>query len=253
MILDADYLAAVERRCRQFQGTWDQGTSGSLAADAFRLLRERQRLMNTMEQLEQQNAALRAARDTRVAAAEAACCEGLPLCQTIDTRGPLVDPEQVIADDDEALDGECVSAMDPDTIEAAWAAVKARHAELHGGLTQPEPVVSGRVFGLEGPRPVPATAAEALLRQAIDVVRERSGTYGPPAEHFKITVGLLNAAFAAKFARRLEAGEPPFDVTDWPVVMMLDKIARSMGPRGTPDTAIDLAGYASTIPACQGA
>ena len=42
--LDADYLAKCEQDARRFSGTWDQGTSGALAAHVVRLLYEVRRL-----------------------------------------------------------------------------------------------------------------------------------------------------------------------------------------------------------------
>lgn len=50
-MLPDDYIADCERRARRFQGTWDQGTSGSLAADSMRLLKERRELMQTIEEM----------------------------------------------------------------------------------------------------------------------------------------------------------------------------------------------------------
>jgi hypothetical protein len=38
------YLAECEQRARRFQGCWDAGTSGTLAADVMRLLFEVRRL-----------------------------------------------------------------------------------------------------------------------------------------------------------------------------------------------------------------
>jgi hypothetical protein len=38
------YLAECEQRARRFSGCWDQGTSGTLAADVMRLLFEVRRL-----------------------------------------------------------------------------------------------------------------------------------------------------------------------------------------------------------------
>lgn len=232
--LAAGYLEAVETRCRQFQGTWDQGTSGSLAADAFRLLRERRTLMDTIANLERANGDLRAAVEGRIAAAEAACCEGGRFCS------PPAEP---------AEEPVCVSAMDPSAFEAAWAAVKARRAAIAPVPDADQP--RRRVFTDAGPVDQVLTPAESLLRTAIDTVRERRGTYGPPEEHFRITVGLLNAAFTDKLRRRLDAGEPAFAIDDWPIVMALDKIARDMGPRPSPDTPIDLAGYAATLAECR--
>lgn len=42
--LTSDDIVRIEHRARRFQGAWT-GTSGSLAADVMRLLRERQRLL----------------------------------------------------------------------------------------------------------------------------------------------------------------------------------------------------------------
>lgn len=70
--LSDEYLADAEKRARRFMGQWS-GTSGSLAADVIRLLKERQRIMNTISTLEEQNAALRNAVETRLAGG---CCDG---------------------------------------------------------------------------------------------------------------------------------------------------------------------------------
>jgi hypothetical protein len=42
--LHADYLAKCEQDARRFSGTWDQGTSGTLAAHVVRLLYELRRI-----------------------------------------------------------------------------------------------------------------------------------------------------------------------------------------------------------------
>lgn len=108
--LTDDYLADAEKRARRFQGQWC-GTSGSLAADVIRLLYERQRLMTTVQTLEERNAALRNAVEVRreaVAAGKPAeqwyegvesCCDGgkCHATQAIDERGPMVDPDETEA------------------------------------------------------------------------------------------------------------------------------------------------------------
>lgn len=43
--LEDDYLQKCEQDARRFSGTFDQGTSGTLAAHVLRLLRERRRLV----------------------------------------------------------------------------------------------------------------------------------------------------------------------------------------------------------------
>jgi len=92
-------------------------------------------------------------------------------------------------------------------------------------------------------RPVPAPLpkpkagdppAVKLLLDAAEAVRQRRATYGPPAEHFAITVALVNAAFGTSFRPE-----------DWATIMQLDKIARGRGPRPTTDNDIDVAGYAA--------
>lgn len=46
--LEADYLAKCEHDARRFQATYDQGTSGVLAAHVMRLLCERRRLVEEL-------------------------------------------------------------------------------------------------------------------------------------------------------------------------------------------------------------
>lgn len=85
-----------------------------------------------------------------------------------------------------------------------------------------------------GTLPGDVSPAERLLLDAAAAVRARRQTYGPPAEHFSITVALINAAFGTSF-------KP----ADWATIMQLDKIARSRGPGATPDNDVDGAGYAA--------
>ncbi len=94
--LTPEDLGNAERAARRFQATWWQGTSGTLAAWVILLLKERKRMTTTMDKLAADNAALREAVEARLA---------------------------------ESPEPECVRAMPPDAMEAAWAAVKRRHAE----------------------------------------------------------------------------------------------------------------------------
>lgn len=82
--------------------------------------------------------------------------------------------------------------------------------------------------------------AEDLLQHALDVIRDRRANYGGPRDHFRRTVGMINAAFSEILRRPLTPG-------DWAQIMILDKIARHQGPTPTPDTPIDLAGYAGCL------
>ncbi len=86
----------------------------------------------------------------------------------------------------------------------------------------------------------PVTPAEQTLRDAIATIRDRHGKYGPPTEHFNRTASLVNAAFGTTFT-----------AADWALVMVLDKIARQMGPAATDDAAIDIAGYAACHQECR--
>jgi len=86
----------------------------------------------------------------------------------------------------------------------------------------------------------PVTPAEQTLRDAIATIRDRHGKYGPPTEHFTRTASLVNAAFGTTFT-----------AADWALVMVLDKIARQMGPAATDDAAIDIAGYAACHQECR--
>ena len=86
--------------------------------------------------------------------------------------------------------------------------------------------------------------AEQLLDKAMQTVAQRRHTYGPPTEHFKKTVGMINAAFSEVLKRPLTEG-------DWAIIMMIDKIARDQGPTPTDDTPIDMAGYAACLAECR--
>ena len=82
--------------------------------------------------------------------------------------------------------------------------------------------------------------AERMLLDAAAAVRDRRRRYGPPKDHFTITVGLINAAFGTNFRPE-----------DWATIMQLDKIARSRGPSDHPDNNIDGAGYAACRAECR--
>lgn len=88
------------------------------------------------------------------------------------------------------------------------------------------------------------TPAEALLLKTLDVIRDRRPKYGGPRQHFKRTVGMINAAFGEILRR-------PLTEADWAVIMTLDKVARYMGPSKTDDGPIDLAGYAACLAECE--
>jgi uncharacterized protein DUF6378 len=74
-----------------------------------------------------------------------------------------------------------------------------------------------------------------ILAEVRDVVKDREARYGPPAEHWARTIGAINALFSHKLRE-------PFEVSDWPVFMVLDKLAREMNEPGH-DNAVDVIGY----------
>jgi hypothetical protein len=84
------------------------------------------------------------------------------------------------------------------------------------------------------------TRAEQALHNALAAVRDRHGKYGPPSQHFGRTASMVNAAFGTTFS-----------ASDWALVMVLDKIARQLGPGATADAAIDIAGYAACHEECR--
>ena len=77
--LTDDYLAEARQRAYRYQGQWT-GTAGSLAADVARLLIERKKMQGFITELEQTNAQLRSAVETRLAGG---CCDG-GKCQPAD-------------------------------------------------------------------------------------------------------------------------------------------------------------------------
>jgi hypothetical protein len=82
--------------------------------------------------------------------------------------------------------------------------------------------------------------AEKLLLEALAVIRDRRPKYGGPLQHFRRTVGMINAAFADVLRR-------PLTEADWAIFMTLDKVARYCGPNKTADGPVDLAGYAACL------
>lgn len=110
--------------------------------------------------------------------------------------------------------------------------------ELHSEQ-EPQPLGLGVVNA-----PVDETPAERLLQDAIAVIRNRRPLYGGPREHFKRTVGMINAAFSGVLTR-------PLTTSDWALIMTLDKVARFLGPTKTSDQITDLAGYAACLAECE--
>jgi len=140
----------------------------------------------------------------------------------IDTKGPIHDPEDQEVDDA--------------TLPSDW--ILRGQRELEERRTATPVRLTGDSL-LDKPTP-----AEQLLLDAIDTIRDRRTKYGSPRDHFKKTVGMINAAFADVLRR-------PLTEADWALIMTMDKIARDLGPCPTPDTPIDLAGYGACLAECR--
>jgi hypothetical protein len=229
--LPDEYLADARQRAYRYQGQWT-GTAGSLAADVARLLIERKKMQGTITNLEDTNAQLRAAVETRLAGG---CCDG-GKCQPAADEAPerwrvmaqasaekyaaeRAEPEEQIPVD-WILQGQ--KEMDASTDDIRWTgdSILAKQDDI--------------------------SPAERLLMDAIDVVRDRRPKYGGPKHHFRRTIGMINAAFADVLKR-------PLTESDWAIFMTFDKVARFLGPNKTADGPIDLAGYAACLAECESA
>lgn len=141
--LPDDYVAKALQDARRFQGCWDAGTSGSLAAHTFRLIREREGLLGTIKELEERNAALRAAVEGRLAKLPADDPKrvglDLPAEVLAATAGLTVVPATLPEPlgDQPHFVGSTVPVR---ALESAWEGVKARRAAMEervrGGLPQ---------------------------------------------------------------------------------------------------------------------
>jgi hypothetical protein len=108
----------------------------------------------------------------------------------------------------------------------------ARAAQIGDGRVFPEPETAG------------PPVAVRLLEQATAAVKDRHAVYGPPTAHFARTVGMVNSLFSDVLRR-------PLTTADWARIMILDKLARDLGPKPHADNAVDLAGYAACLAECQ--
>lgn len=83
------------------------------------------------------------------------------------------------------------------------------------------------------------TGREKLLRDAIEAVKARGQTYGPPREHFDRTCKAANALMPDLFAREMLP-------SDWAKLMLIDKVSRD-AEKSILDNCIDIAGYAACL------
>jgi hypothetical protein len=163
--LSDEYIAEARQRAYRYQGQWC-GTSGSLAADVARLLIERKRMQGHITSIEDTNAQLRAAVESRLAG-NVVEAQQAP---------PQDEPEEIPVD--WILQGQKEMDAAPDDIRWTGDSILAKdHDDV--------------------------SPAERLLMDAIDVVRDRRPKYGGPRHHFRRTVGMINAAFADVLKRPL--------------------------------------------------
>jgi hypothetical protein len=226
--LTDEYIAEARQRAYRYQGQWT-GTAGSLAADVARLLIERKRMQGHITDIEDTNAQLRAAVETRLAGG---CCDG-GKCQPADDAperwhvAAQASAEKYHADKDEQIPVDWIlrgqREMEASQDDIRWTGDSIL-AKDHDDVSP----------------------AERLLMDAIDVVRDRRPKYGGPKHHFRRTIGMINAAFADVLKR-------PLTESDWAIFMTFDKVARFLGPNKTADGPIDLAGYAACLAECESA
>jgi hypothetical protein len=124
--LTPEDLVKAEHAARRFQATWWQGTSGTLAAWVILLLKERKQMAMT---LEQNNAAVRQAVEARLAGAPIE----LPDSLAGYTLTPAEPAEEATFDEPEP-----VTQMSPEQLDAAWAGVTQRQAEMQAKIREPE-------------------------------------------------------------------------------------------------------------------
>lgn len=142
-MLEPDYVARAMQDARRFQGCWDTGTSGVLAAHTARLVKDREELMSTIEKLQRENQALRAAVEGRLAAT------------------PSASDEPVM-----------VAGGSPDHLEAAWSRYKASQAQVQRAARTPARAVYGppsgpKIIGFCGRAGAGKSAAAAMVPGAV--------------------------------------------------------------------------------------
>jgi hypothetical protein len=240
--LTDDYIAEARQRAYRYQGQWC-GTSGSLAADVARLLIERKRMQGIITSLEDTNAQLRAAVETRLAGG---CCDG-GKCHP--TPEELEEGWREITQASSAkYHAERTERAEPEeTVPVDWILQGQREMEASTDDIRwtGDSILASPPDGLRE-EPTASTPAERLLLEALAVIRDRRPKYGGPRHHFRRTVGMINAAFSEVLKR-------PLTESDWAIFMTFDKVARFLGPNKTADGPIDLAGYAACLAECESA
>lgn len=152
MRLPDDYIEDCKRRARRYQGQWT-GTTGAIAADSRRLQIEREGLLATIDELERQNAALRAAVEGRLAQASPmaaslagckpaqeaaiACLADIPADVPEDYRRATAGSAWAVAVPQKPAEFEITpvgSTMPPEQLDALWNAARQK---ANGGPKDP--------------------------------------------------------------------------------------------------------------------
>lgn len=243
MTLPADYLVDLEHRARRFSGAYF-GTSGHLAGGIIHLLNERKAMTAAFDQLEADNKALREAVAARMDATPDTDPKKRgysPMAASLAGCRPAQEAAARCFDttsDEEDIDPTDIDDPGEAAIPVDW--ILRGEKELKAEREATSTPVMPLGFGVMSNGEVDGTPAERLLLDALDAVRDRRGKYGPPINHFSITVRLVNACFGTSFTE-----------SDWATIMVLDKIARSRGPMDCRDNDVDLAGYAACRAECR--
>jgi len=128
--LSDEYVAKAIQDARKFQGCWDAGTSGTLAAHTFRLAREREDLLRTIEEIEASNAALRSVVEARQGTTPTEeGTPGIPESFLETNQHCVIVPATPIPPAEFPLTL-VRSSVPAAALETAWAGVKARRDEM---------------------------------------------------------------------------------------------------------------------------
>lgn len=236
--LSDEYIAEARQRAYRYQGQWC-GTSGSLAADVARLLIERKKMQGTITSLEDTNAQLRAAVESRLSGG---CCEGIKCHVTTTTTDDVQIRWKELT---QASAEKYASEREEESVPVDWILQGQKEMEAAPDDIRwtGDSILASPPERLT-PDPVAGTPAERLLLEALAVIRDRRPKYGGPRHHFRRTIGMINAAFSEVLKR-------PLTESDWAIFMTFDKVARFLGPNKTADGPIDLAGYAACLAECE--
>ena len=83
------------------------------------------------------------------------------------------------------------------------------------------------------------------------VSKSREATYGPPIENFSNCASLWTAYICAKFGGAIvDPLQLQLSAEDVAHLNVLQKMARTMGPKVSTDTYVDMAGYSALAAEC---